>query len=244
MGIDPIWRLKTAQTSAGEPLGLVGSALDSGPEPLAPPPATAGPVAAPMALSFEDIAALEWAALPGAVASCRSCGLCEHRRQTVFGVGDPAPDWLFIGEGPGADEDQQGEPFVGPAGQLLDAMLAALALDRSRGVFIANAVKCRPPGNRTPSAEEMAACRPFLTRQIELLKPRLIVLLGKAAAHSILGEDGTLASMRGKVFAFSGVPVVVSYHPAYLLRSPADKAKSWEDLCLAKQTLAGLSARN
>jgi DNA polymerase len=157
----------------------------------------------------------------------------------VLGVGDRTPDWLFVGEGPGAEEDARGEPFVGQAGKLLDNMLAALELTRGDKVYIGNAVKCRPPGNRTPEAAEIAACRPWLERQIELLAPKIIVLLGKAAVHSVLHDDKSLASLRGRRFEYRGIPVVVTYHPAYLLRNLADKAKSWADLCLARRVANG-----
>ena len=155
----------------------------------------------------------------------------------MLGVGDQQADWLFVGEGPGAEEDVQGEPFVGQAGKLLDNMLAALDLKRDSKVYIANAVKCRPPGNRTPENAEMAACRPYLERQIALIKPKIIVLLGKAAVHSVLHEDKTLASMRGQRFEYQGIPTIVTYHPAYLLRNLPEKAKAWEDLLLARRFL-------
>jgi uracil-DNA glycosylase len=184
------------------------------------------------------ITLLGWDELATSVADCRACGLCEQRRQAVLGVGDKAASWLFIGEGPGAEEDLQGEPFVGPAGQLLDAMLAAIGLSRQEDVYIANAVKCRPPSNRTPEASEIAACRPYLERQIALIQPKIIVLLGRAAVHAVLGKDDTLSSMRGKIFEYQtperNIPVLVTYHPAYLLRTLPDKAKSWEDLCRAR----------
>jgi len=145
---------------------------------------------------------------------------------------------MFIGEGPGAEEDARGEPFVGPAGKLLDSMLAAIDLNRSEDVYITNAVKCRPPGNRTPEATEMSACAPYLKRQIALIQPKLIILLGRAAVHAVLGEEGSLASMRGKTLAYRAgertIPVLVTYHPAYLLRTLPDKAKAWEDLCRAR----------
>ena len=179
-----------------------------------------------------------WDQLEAEVAACRACRLCERRRQAVLGAGDRAASWLFIGEGPGAEEDAQGEPFVGPAGQLLDSMLAAIGLARQEDVYIANAVKCRPPANRTPEAVEIAACRPYLERQIALIQPKLIVLLGRAAAHAVLRKDDTLSSMRGKTFEYRAgersIPLIVTYHPAYLLRTLPDKAKSWEDLCRAR----------
>lgn len=149
-------------------------------------------------------------------------------------------DWLFVGEGPGAEEDAKGEPFVGQAGRLLDNMLGALGLARGAGVYIANIVKCRPPGNRTPEPPEVAACLPYLDRQIELLRPRLIVALGKCAATALLDVDATIASLRGRVHRYRDVPLVVTYHPAYLLRSLTDKAKAWEDLLLARRTMAKL----
>lgn len=197
----------------------------------------------------EEIAGMTWEQLRESVATCRACALCQERRQAVLGVGDVTADWLFIGEGPGAEEDARGEPFVGPAGKLLDAMLAAIDLQRGDDVYIANAVKCRPPGNRTPEPAEIATCAPYLKRQIALIQPRLIVLLGRAAAHALLGDVGSLASLRGQSFAYPapagrarGVPVVVTYHPAYLLRTLPDKAKAWEDLCRARALMRAAKA--
>ena len=184
------------------------------------------------------IAALEWPDFAADVAACTACGLCRTRHRTVPGVGATPADWLFVGEGPGSEEDAKGEPFVGQAGRLLDNMLAALGLARGKGVYIANVVKCRPPGNRTPEPREVAACLPYLDRQIELLHPRLIVALGKSAATALLDVDATIASLRGKVHRYRDVPLVVTYHPAYLLRSLSDKAKAWEDLLLARRTMA------
>ena len=185
-----------------------------------------------------DIAGLDWQALRDAVRECRRCDLCKQRKQAVFGVGNEAAPWLFVGEGPGADEDEQGEPFVGQAGKLLDNMLAAIGLRRGREAYIANVVKCRPPGNRTPTPQEALACAPYLDRQIALIKPRLIVALGKTAATRLLGSEASLASQRGRLHSLRGVPVVVTYHPAYLLRSLPEKAKAWEDLLLARRALA------
>jgi DNA polymerase len=185
-----------------------------------------------------DVAALDWPLLRERVAECRSCEeLAASRTQTVFGVGNPNADWLVIGEAPGAEEDRQGEPFVGRAGQLLNAMLAAVGLARER-VYIANVLKCRPPNNRDPKAEEAAACRGFLQRQIALIQPRLILVVGRIAAQNLLDTDAPLGTLRGKVHRLeSGVPVVVTYHPAYLLRSPQEKRKAWADLCLARATV-------
>ncbi|GHU47263.1 hypothetical protein AGMMS50289_22190 [Betaproteobacteria bacterium] len=181
------------------------------------------------------IARMSWEELARAVRECSACPLCERRKQAVLGVGDTAADWLLIGEGPGEQEDLKGEPFVGQAGKLLDAMLAAIGLARGQNVYIANAVKCRPDNNRTPHAEEMAACRPFLLRQIALLQPKLLVLLGKAAVHSVLDDDQALAKLRKQPLRFGQIPVAVTYHPAYLLRNLPEKAKAWEDLCRAKK---------
>jgi DNA polymerase len=171
------------------------------------------------------------------VHDCTACKLRAGCRQTVFGVGDENADWLFVGEGPGADEDALGEPFVGQAGKLLDNMLLAIKLKRGNNVYIANIVKCRPPGNRAPQADEISQCLPYLQRQIDLIKPRLIVALGKVASNALLGRDATLASLRGKLHDYHGVPMIVTYHPAYLLRSPTEKSKAWQDLCLALQNI-------
>jgi DNA polymerase len=191
-----------------------------------------------------DVASMDWDSLRQSILDCRACGLCAKRKQAVPGVGDENAAWLFIGEGPGAEEDERGEPFVGQAGRLLDAMLAAIGLSRGKDVYIANAVKCRPPGNRTPENAEMAACFPYLKRQIALIQPRLIVLLGKAAVNSVLGEMGTLGSLRGKTLAYRDgdreIPVLVTYHPAYLLRNLPDKFKAWEDLCRARTLMREL----
>ncbi len=237
MGLSPQWVLRDRP------------AVERGAQKTAPasnpideiPAASAEPVA-----NAEPIARMTWESLRQSIAGCRACALCGERRQTVPGVGDENADWLFIGEGPGAEEDARGEPFVGPAGKLLDAMLAAIDLKRGENVYIANAVKCRPPANRTPEAAEMAACAPYLKRQIALLQPRLIVLLGRAAVHAVLGEEGSLASLRGKTLAYRDgertIPVIVSYHPAYLLRTLPDKAKAWEDLCRARALMHAASA--
>ena len=207
--------------------------------PAAEAPLPAGPAGrqAPAAAGAPAVAAMQWDALREAVRTCTACGLCRQRKQAVFGVGHESAPWLFIGEGPGADEDEQGEPFVGQAGKLLDSMLGAIGLARGREVYIANVVKCRPPGNRVPSPEEAAACAPYLDRQVELISPRLIVALGKTAVLRLLGTDSSLASLRGRIHRYRDIPVVVTYHPAYLLRNLPDKAKAWEDLLFARQTL-------
>jgi DNA polymerase len=202
-------------------------------------PATASPDASTLAPHASrlapDVATL--VDLRTLVADCRACGLHSQRKQAVFGVGAEDAAWMFVGEGPGADEDELGDPFVGQAGKLLDSMLAAIGCQRGREVYIANVVKCRPPGNRTPTPDEAAACGPYLDRQIELVAPRLIVALGKTAATRLLGSEASLASLRGKVHRYRDIPVVVTYHPAYLLRSLPEKAKAWEDLLFARRTL-------
>lgn len=185
---------------------------------------------------------MDWPQLKTSVASCSACRLHEQRTQTVFGVGDERAEWLFIGEGPGADEDRIGEPFVGQAGKLLDNMLAAIKLKRGVNVYIANAVKCRPPGNRNPAPDEISDCEPYLVRQIELIQPRLIVVLGRIAAQALLGTQGSIASLRGRVLEYRGIPLIVTYHPAYLLRNLTDKAKGWADLCFARSTMERLAS--
>jgi DNA polymerase len=182
-----------------------------------------------------------WDELRTQVATCTACGLCKQRKQAVFGVGSESGPWLFIGEGPGADEDEQGEPFVGQAGKLLDSMLAAIGCKRGRDTYIANVVKCRPPGNRTPTLDEAAACAPYLDRQVELIRPKVIVALGKTAATRLLGTEASLASLRGRVHRYRDIPVIVTYHPAYLLRSLPEKAKAWEDLVFARKALGAAS---
>ena len=184
-----------------------------------------------------EIELLEWEGLAQAVADCRACGLCETRTRTVFGVGDTRADWLIVGEAPGENEDLQGEPFVGQAGKLLDNMLRALGLDRRTKVYIANVLKCRPPGNRNPQPEEVTQCEPFLRRQVQLLQPKIILAVGRFAVQSLLGTSEPIGKLRGRVHQYSGVPVVVTYHPAYLLRNLPDKAKAWADLCFAQELL-------
>ncbi len=227
LGLAPHWRLRARP-------GTAGSAT-----PAAAGPAMLDAAAAPEAADARQarIAALDRDALVAEIAGCTACALCRTRRNTVPGVGDPNARWLFVGEAPGADEDVQGEPFVGQAGRLLDNMLAALGLGRSNDVYIANVLKCRPPNNRTPEPTEVEACRPFLDRQIELVAPKLIVALGKSAASALLRSDASVANLRNRVHRYRGIPLIVTYHPAYLLRTPVDKAKAWEDLLFARRTL-------
>jgi DNA polymerase len=230
-----------------EVAGLYGLSTTAIPTPAPTPipasrpvsaPAASAASAAPAVSSAPRVIPADWTALETAVRECTACGLCRQRKQAVFGVGNEAAPWLFIGEGPGAEEDEQGEPFVGQAGKLLDNMLGALGLARGREVYIANVVKCRPPGNRTPTPEEAAACAPFLDAQIDHIKPKLIVALGKTAASRLLNTESSLSSLRGRMHAYRGTPLVVTYHPAYLLRTLPDKAKAWEDLLFARRHLA------
>ncbi|MBI2769342.1 MAG: uracil-DNA glycosylase [Burkholderiales bacterium] len=193
----------------------------------------------PLAARTTGIDTMEWDVLEQTVSQCRACKLCNGRRNTVFGVGDRHADWLVVGEAPGENEDLQGEPFVGQAGLLLDNMLKALALDRHSNVYIANVLKCRPPGNRNPEPEEVTQCEPFLRRQVALLQPKIILAMGRFAVQSLLQTTEPIGKLRGRVHAYSGVPVVVTYHPAYLLRNLPDKAKAWADLCLAMEVMAG-----
>jgi DNA polymerase len=183
----------------------------------------------------------DWDALHQAIASCTACKLHQTRTQGVPGVGDRHAEWLIIGEAPGADEDRQGEPFVGQAGKLLDAMLAAIGLKRGENVYITNVLKSRPPGNRNPEADEIAACMPYLLSQIELIRPKIILALGRFAAQNLLQTDEPIGRLRGRVHRYRDIPLVVTYHPAYLLRNLPDKARAWEDLCLARRTLLCLT---
>ena len=208
------------------------------------------PVVAP-APALGDLAALGWNDLRDAVAACTACGLCKGRRQTVFGVGHPRADWMIVGEAPGEQEDIQGEPFVGKSGQLLDNMLRAIGLGRAepqgvdgdaaaaQQVYIANTIKCRPPGNRNPEPDELARCEPFLIRQLQLVQPKIILAMGRFAVQSLLRSSDPIGRLRGRVHEYQGVPLIVTYHPAYLLRNPQEKAKAWDDLCLAVAAARG-----
>ena len=182
---------------------------------------------------------LEWNELTDAIKACRACALSQTRTQAVPGVGNSNADWMIIGEAPGAEEDRKGEPFVGRAGRLLDEILRAAGFARN-DVFIANILKCRPPNNRDPRVEEVTLCTPFLERQIELIRPRIILALGRVAAQRLLGSDAPLARLRGRIHHYgpARIPLVVTYHPAYLLRSPREKRKVWDDLCFALDTVA------
>ena len=187
----------------------------------------------------KGVESMDWDQLAQAVAGCRACTLCASRRKTVFGVGDRQAQWMVVGEAPGENEDIQGEPFVGQAGKLLDNMLKAVGRGRAQGVYIANVLKCRPPGNRNPQPEEVTRCEPFLRRQVALVGPRIILAMGRFAVQSLLNTSEPIGKLRGRVHRYEGVPVVVTYHPAYLLRNLPDKAKAWADLCLALELSSG-----
>jgi uracil-DNA glycosylase family 4 len=234
MGLGPRWRLRARPV------------VDVVHDPV-PPESTSTVASAVVAASLpsarrEAILQMDWTALKRAVGQCVDCPLHEKRSNTVFGVGDERASWLFVGEGPGAEEDAKGEPFVGQAGRLLDNMLAAMGMRRGEDVYIANVVKCRPPNNRNPESGEMSCCEPYLTRQIELIQPKLIVAMGKIAASHLLQTDAAVASLRGRVHEYRGTPLIVTYHPAYLLRTLPDKAKAWADLCFAQDRMAALVA--
>jgi DNA polymerase len=215
LGIGPVWKLR--ETPAANPEDAAAQAGGAQARPL-----------------------MNWDELADAVACCTACKLHLSRTQGVLGVGDRNADWLIVGEAPGADEDAQGEPFVGQAGKLLDAMLAAINLARGDNVYIANVLKSRPPGNRNPEPDEIAACMPYLLNQIALIQPKIIVALGRFAAQTLLDTDEAIGRLRGRVHQFQNVPLVVTYHPAYLLRNLPDKARAWEDLCLARRTYSSL----
>ncbi len=262
MGLAPVWRLRTRESSSEHKGGSAGERPLVGAAPVVPRRAVAGPElrgalqkgegekrapapvtqdggGAPVAGErAQRIARMTLDQLKVEVGNCTACGLCKTRNQTVFGVGDDTVDWMIVGEAPGAEEDVRGEPFVGQAGKLLDNMLASIKLSREKNVYIANVLKCRPPGNRNPEPDEVAQCAPLLERQIQLVQPKLIIAMGRFAAQTLLNSDATIASMRGKLYRYQGVPTIVSYHPAYLLRNLQDKAKAWEDLCFAKATMA------
>ena len=252
MGLWPVWSLRergAAHTPEQEHAGSESIKETAAPHARAKGHEATQPIAraeaSPAVASDRRarIMQMDWPELKACVASCVACPLHKRRTKTVLGVGDEKADWLFVGEGPGAEEDAQGEPFVGQAGKLLDNMLAAIKLKRGRNVYIANVVKCRPPGNRNPTPEEALACEPHLHRQIELIRPKLIVALGRVAAVNLLAREASIASLRGKVHEYRSTPLIVTYHPAYLLRNLTDKAKAWADLRFAVATMKDLQNR-
>lgn len=255
-----------ADGAAGRAAAVVSAPAPPPPPPSAQPPgrpAAHDPAAAaaappsdpllppgPIVPLSGPVAAMDWSTLAATVSGCQACGLCAQRRQTVLEAGPRDAEWMIVGEAPGEQEDCEGLPFVGKSGQLLDRMLASIGVSRQgagragapaaepqhQGVYIANTLKCRPPGNRNPAPAELAACLPFLQRQIELVQPRMLLLLGRSAVQGLLGSEAPLGRLRGQVHEVAGRPALVSYHPSYLLRSPMEKAKAWDDLCLARAT--------
>lgn len=251
MGLGPLWTRRNAQSvqegASMTPVTATAFPEESGvqrPAQVAMPAEEAGLPVRPSAPPEPEVAQMDWATLKANVAGCVKCGLCHNRTRTVFGVGDEKARWLFIGEGPGRNEDLKGEPFVGQAGKLLDNMLLSMGLRRGENAYIANIVKCRPTDDngrdRPPAPDEVAACLPYLERQIALIQPTMLVALGKTAALALLDldPDTPVSRLRGKVHRYAGRPLVVTYHPAYLLRNMADKRKSWEDLSLAMAAYA------
>ena len=253
MGLSPVWQRRTEAaappapvlenaempTPAANPPHPAESAPESAATQIAAPPATE--IAAPPEIPQADeatIARMDWQTLRETVAECRRCDLCENRTRAVFGVGDADADIFFVGEGPGYEEDRRGEPFVGPAGMLLDAMLKSIGTGRDRGIYIANIVKCRPPQNRNPKPEEGRACMAFLRRQLTLAAPRLVVALGAVAAAHLLQTEEPVGKLRQRLHDYHGIPLVVTYHPVYLLRNPAEKRKSWDDLLYIRRIAA------
>ena len=255
IGITPLWRRNdgappTVETTPEAAPLAEGAALPTAKAtpsrerpsaaPTAETPASAATAGAPTDDRRIRILRMDWEPLKADVAQCTACPLHEKRTNTVFGVGDEQADWMFVGEGPGAEEDAKGEPFVGQAGRLLDNMLAAAGMKRGENVYIANVVKCRPPGNRNPEPGEMHRCEPYLARQIMLIRPKLIIAMGRVAASHLLDTTASIASLRGRVHNYQGTPLIVTYHPAYLLRNLPDKAKAWVDLWFARDTMAQL----
>jgi uracil-DNA glycosylase family 4 len=230
MGLGPRWRLRGPRPGTATLECTTPPFLATPSEPVAEE-------------RIARIARMEWPELKEAVATCEACALCKTRKNTVFGVGDERAEWMLVGEAPGGEEDARGEQFVGQAGRLLDNMLAAIGLARTANAYIANVLKCRPPGNRDPAPFEVAQCSPHLVRQIELIRPRLILAMGRFAAQTLLNTDASIASLRGRIFRYQNVPTIVTYHPAYLLRNLPDKAKAWEDLCFARATMRELAGR-
>jgi DNA polymerase len=247
IGIGPVWTRRDVAAPAAP--ATTGPGMETHAEPAFEAPVVADAALMPPATAepASEVAKMDWIHLKAAVAGCVKCDLCHGRTNTVFGVGDEKAKWLFVGEGPGYNEDRQGEPFVGQAGKLLDNMLLSMGLKRGDNAYIANIVKCRPTDangrDRPPTPQEVAACMPYLERQIALIQPGVIVALGKTAALSLLKLDPEtpVSKLRSRVHRYADLPLIVTYHPAYLLRNLADKKKAWADLCLAMATYAGSS---
>ncbi|MDO9236728.1 MAG: uracil-DNA glycosylase [Aquabacterium sp.] len=251
IGIPAFWPVEAAPVDPADTVdAVVPPAPVSAPAPAQAPKASTSKTATPTAVAEavlnplpDGIDTMAWQPLRQAVSNCQACGLCHSRTQPVFGVGHEQADWMFVGEAPGELEDTQGEPFVDHAGQMLDRMLEAVGLMRTEGepsrrVFITNVLKCRPPASRNPVAQEVDQCTPYLMRQIALVQPKVIVAMGRFAVQALLKSAEPIGKLRGQVHHVAGVPVVVTYHPAYLLRRPVDKALAWDDLCLAREILA------
>ena len=234
-GLFPAWQLKTMPASQEVDLTVQDQSLDACASPSSNN--VIQETVAMLSDSEEKSIIPQWDALEAQVVDCQRCRLAQQRTKTVFGVGDRNPDFLFVGEGPGAEEDRQGEPFVGQAGKLLDAIFASLGMSRKKGIYIANAVKCRPPENRKPFDDEMQSCFPYLDQQIEWLSPKIIIALGATGAQTMLKTDTKIGALRGKVHYYKKIPLIATYHPAYLLRSPMEKAKVWADMVFAIRTL-------
>ena len=237
-----------ARDRAAEPGVMLRSPNTAQPAARAPAADTAAPASIRPPVPVAGVGAMDWPELRNTVAACSACKLCEGRKQTVFGVGNPQAHWMVVGEAPGEQEDLQGEPFVGKSGQLLDNMLRAIQLTRQdapahQQVYIANTVKCRPPGNRNPQPDELAQCEAFLIRQVQLVRPRIILAMGRFAVQSLLRSSEPIGRLRGRVHDYQGVPLIVTYHPAYLLRSLEEKARAWDDLCLAVETVKACTPR-
>lgn len=250
MGVPPFWPTEpVADAAVAAPTAFAAAPQDATvvarPQNTAQTSEQRPPI--PPAARPVGVDTMDWPTLRDTVAGCQACGLCQSRKQTVFGTGHTQARWMLVGEAPGEQEDRQGEPFVGRAGQLLDRMLAAVGLTRSEAppeqqVYIANVLKCRPPANRNPLPQEVAQCEPYLLRQMALVQPDLILAMGRFAVQSLLKTSEPIGKLRGRVHEVQGIPVVVTYHPAYLLRNPADKALVWDDLCRARELQATRAA--
>lgn len=237
--IAPVARQQPAPRPAAPPVVRLQPTPEvASPDP-APVPVVRAPVAVPPPAGLPAVEMMEWDALAQTVTACRACQLCDGRREPLLGTGDLRADWLIVGEPPNEDEDRAGEPFTGDGGKLLDNMLKALGLTRRDRVYLANVIKCRPGASGVPGPDEIARCEPFLRRQVELLQPKVILAMGRLAVQTLLASTEPLGKLRGRAHAYQGVPVIATYHPAYLLRNPADKARAWADLCLAQSIRNG-----
>ena len=236
LGLSPVWKRRplvtdTANVTTTENVTTVANVTTAPPADVATAATTT--IAVPV-----NVERMPWDLLRKTVANCRACDLCQKRTQTVFGIGDTQANIVLVGEGPGFEEDKKGEPFVGVAGKLLDAMLTSIGLERHHNVYITNIVKCRPPNNRNPKPQEARACMGYLRRQLAIIKPQLIVALGAVAAAHLLQSDQPVGKLRQQLHDYEGALLIVTYHPAYLLRAPIEKRKSWEDLQWIRRLMA------